>query len=167
MRMAKYHRAIATALVVATTASCSALESGNLTVRPRVGQRAGPTVTSPAIPREPRADSGSVGSAVSAPNGSMRRVCRASGWPRDWAATAYEDASGECPPTVEKDSSAVAAIIVRLSAQPLGSVLDICADQALPRGWQFIPIDDEAVPQRCPGAGPDGASAIRRIRRMR
>lgn len=167
MRIARSLHAVAALLLLALTAACSALESGDVAIQPRIGQRDGRAVTNPAIPRDPRLDSGSVGTSVPTLATTVRRVCRTTGWPRDWAATAYETATGECPLSVQGDSSAVAAIIVRLSAQPVGSLLDICADQAVPRGWQAVSIEDEVVSQRCPGAGSGGASAMRRIRRMR
>jgi hypothetical protein len=146
--------------------SCSTPGRGDFTVRPRIRQ-SDPTIgTAAPIGRGADVDTVSVGSTT--PHGTLvRRVCRTQGWSRDWVATAYENAAGECPLGTGSDSTAFAAIIVRVDAHPVGAVLDICADQAVPRGWEAIQFDEGAeVSRRCPGAGRDGASAIRRIRRM-
>ena len=149
---------------VALSASCSALDRGDIALRPHVRRTEPGLGTDSTLRRRP--DAGSIG--IDAPAGEtlVRRVCRAAGWPANWIATAYETAPGECPVGTGPDTTARAAILVRLDLQPHGSTLDVCADQVVPRGWELVRLDGSEVSQRCPGAGRDGASAIRRIRRI-
>lgn len=153
------------AAALALNTSCSAVQRGDIVLRPRVGQ-GDPTRPGAPTGRGAESDTTPIGATVPPQGTVVRRVCRAQGWSRDWIATAYENASGECPLAGGSDSTAYAAIIVRIDTQPLGTTLDICADQVAPRGWEYARLDDADVSHRCPGAGRDGASAIRRIRRV-
>lgn len=160
-------RTLAIASALAMTAACSAIERGDVTLRPRIGGSDHVPPRDPTAIPPARSDTGSVGTMVPENATQVRRVCRAQGWSRDWIATAYENASGDCPKSGESDSTALAAIIVRLDAQPRGVLLDICGDQAIPTGWVLVAIEGEPPPQRCPGAARGGASAMERIRRVR
>ena len=93
-----------------------------------------------------------------------RRVCVASGWPREWIATSYELGASDCPKP-KRDTEARAAIIVRHDVLPHSAVLEVCADQTLPRGWQEINRIEGDTERRCPGAREGGASAVRQIQR--
>ena len=160
MRLSTPCLAAALAATLALTSSCS-----GVVLRPHISQ-GDPTIRT-RIPTErgPESDTATVGTGVA--HGTLvRRVCRTHGWSRDWVATAYEVAPRECPLGGGSDSTAYAAVIVRIDRHPMGATLDICADQGAPRGWEFVPLDDAEGSQRCPGAGRDGASAIRRIRRV-
>lgn len=93
-----------------------------------------------------------------------RRVCVASGWSREWIATAYELGATDCPRS-RGGSEGKAAIIVRHDVQPWSTVLEVCADEPLPRGWQEISRIEGDPERRCPGARSGGASAVKQIRR--
>jgi hypothetical protein len=94
-----------------------------------------------------------------------RRVCRTGAWPPGWIAVAYVDAAGECPPDPQ-GGVARAAILAEHRSRPVGTVLEVCADQPTPRGWEpgRVVADEWG---RCPGAGRDGASATKQLRRVR
>ncbi len=166
MRVSTSPLAVALLLTLALTTACSAFERSGIVVRPRVDQ-SDPDIRT-AIPTELGAetDTATVGTLSPVRGTMVRRVCRTAGWSRDWIATAYENASGECPLAAGTDSTAYAPIIVRVDTQPVGATLDVCADQITPRGWERVPLDGTDGSLRCPGAARDGASAIRRIRRV-
>ena len=167
MRISTWYRLVTIVSVLGATAACAAIEAGDISLRPRAGKGGVAPVGGPGARGFPRPDSGGVGR-INDPHSSLiRRVCRASGWSRDWIATAYEEAAGGCPRRTGADSSAVAAILIRLDAQPIGAVLDVCADQTTPGDWIAERPESSEVSQRCPGAGRDGASAMKRIRRVR
>jgi hypothetical protein len=163
MRISTCCRAAAMVSAFAVLAACSALKGSITAVQPRLG--AGGVVDTGAL-RFPRPDTGTVGVTTDPRSDVVRRVCRTSGWPRGWVATAYESGSGECPLRSGADSTALAAIIVRLDAHPVGAELDVCADQAVPKDWVLVNIEGAEPSARCPGAARNGASAIRRIRRV-
>jgi len=93
-----------------------------------------------------------------------RRICRGSPWPSGWIAIAYESSAKECPRSSDRVSFNIATI-ARYDNQPRGQTLEVCADQAIPRGW--IPEgDDNTSGEACPGAGKGDASVTRLIRRI-
>ncbi len=98
----------------------------------------------------------------------QRTVCRATGVPGGWIAVAYQASTEQCPGGVRSrtDSAATAAVIVRYAGAPLGTRLDVCADQGVPSGW--IPATDEGPGDvsACPGAARSGQSTVRRIERV-
>ena len=166
MRIRGSYRAAMLAVAAAVNISCSAFEKGDIAVRPHIRQSGPDGQSGPVIGRGAEADTASIGIATPRHGTLVRRVCRAQGWSNDWIATAYENASGECPRAAESDSTSYAAILVRLDAHPTGTTLEVCADQRVPRGWELVRVEGAAASQRCPGAGRDGASAIRHIRRV-
>jgi hypothetical protein len=93
-----------------------------------------------------------------------RRICRGGAWPSGWIAIAYESSSNECPRSTDRESYNVATI-ARYETQSIGQTLEVCADQSVPHGWTIEP-NDEVRGDACPGAGKDGASATRLIRRV-
>lgn len=92
-----------------------------------------------------------------------RRVCRASR-PAGWIAVAY--VPGDDCPRAAGDATNTAAVVVQIAGRGPNAVLDVCADERVPRGWR---ADGPAIADaagRCPGAAPDGRSAVLRIRRV-
>ena len=165
MHLSSASRTLGITAGLALAAACSAFDRGDMVVRPHVKQSGPPSPGPGGGIRSPANDT-----ATTASPGRetlVRRVCRVTGWPANWVATAYESAAGECPLATGSDSTGVAAVIVRLDVQPVGATLDVCADQAVPRGWVPVTLNGAEISHRCPGAGPDGGSAVRRIRRMR
>lgn len=99
--------------------------------------------------------------------GAERRVCRHVGWPRDHVAVAYVTDDGSCPRSPRGDDAHTAAIVVPLARQPVGTELEVCADQRVPRDWDVARAGAAGAAARCPGAGRDGEPATLRIRRVR
>jgi hypothetical protein len=95
-----------------------------------------------------------------------QRVCRNASRPSGWIAVAYVSASAdECAMRARSDSSAAVAIITFYADRPLGTVLDVCADEPLPRGWTIDEADGEGG-DGCPGVERKGSSTFR-MRRVR
>lgn len=96
----------------------------------------------------------------------VRRACRSGAWPRGWVAVAYERGGDGCPGAAAGDSLATTAVLVRHTARPLGTRLDVCADQPVPAGWARV--DDEApdAVDACPGAERGDRPGVRRIARL-
>ena len=133
--------------------------------RPRLGTSRGGVGTTPLNPgsREPVVR----GQPVDDGTGLVeRRVCRSGARPTGWIAVAYQRTNGdECPARTGNASGGI-AVLDRISHLHIGAMLDVCADQQVPTDW----VDDHAVDVdagQCPGAGPNGVSATRRIRRVR
>jgi hypothetical protein len=63
-------------------------------------------------------------------------------------------------------AAASVAVVTRYVGLPLGSVLDVCADQPTPVGW--APVTDEPTDDvsSCPGAARGVGSTTKRIRRV-
>ena len=99
------------------------------------------------------------------PGIATRRVCRGGAWPSGWIAIGYEASDAQCPRSADARSAYNVATIVRYETLPSGQVLEICADQVIPRGWVNETREDQ-VGDACPGAAKDGASATRIIRRL-
>jgi hypothetical protein len=98
-----------------------------------------------------------------------RRVCRTGGWPRGWVAVAYESAGeSECPARADSERERGVAIIRRLDGTPVGGVLEVCADQGVPRDWTREWTDEpRAMATRCAGATKGDARDTMVIRRLR
>jgi len=97
-------------------------------------------------------------------NPAVREVCRTRGVGRGWIAVDYVRATGGCPTSPGRDSVHTAAIIVALDQHPVGTELEVCVDQGIPRGWQAAAA--AAPSSRCPGAAPAGELTTRRIQRL-
>ena len=97
-----------------------------------------------------------------------RRQCRTIGVPSGWLAVAYESSSADCPVRTPgaSDSTSAVVVIVRYETAPLGTRLDVCANQSTPSGWSWVTDESPDSPDACPGAGRDGET-VRRIRRDR
>lgn len=182
MRRPSRLQASALALVLTGAAGCAALRPTSVGVRggsgdgprPRGGLPADAPAAGPAAPgRPPSPEPGALPGPRGRPapvratrHASERRVCRAGGAPRGWIAVAYVSAAGECPARSGADSAATVAVIVRHAEWPRGAVLEVCADQRVPRAWvvdaQHAPED----PGRCPGAARAGAATTKRLRRV-
>ena len=94
-----------------------------------------------------------------------RRVCRGAAWPSGWIAIGYEASNAECPRNSDARSLYNVATIARYETLPVGQTLEVCADQVIPMGWVNEWRDDR-VGDACPGAGKDGTSQTRVIRRV-
>jgi len=96
-----------------------------------------------------------------------RRVCRSGPFPSGWIAISYETSGSECPQSGGGDErrGGNVATVAHYATQPLGQTLEVCADQNTPTGWTDE-HDDSRTGDACPGAGKDGASATKIIRRV-
>ncbi len=113
-------------------------------------------------PRMPRPGTSVVPSAP--PGANMQYVCRGN-VPSGWIAVDYlEDAEG-CATSRSRYSVAAA---VRLTATPVNSSLEVCADQMIPRDWREVRLlpGDARCPSNKPDADPSRAT-VREISRMR
>ncbi|HET9425116.1 MAG TPA: hypothetical protein VFO55_07090 [Gemmatimonadaceae bacterium] len=127
---------------------------GFVSVHPRVGNKrpatpgippgAGPDVVDA---RGPGTDSRRVGA-------NTRVICRTSGMPRGYALIDYTTATS-CMQSADS-SSHNAMVIQDISQMPHGTVLTVCRDQAVPRGWYRTWNDEDSgqciEPNRKPGA---------------
>jgi hypothetical protein len=164
IRQKRVHR-IALPLVVFALAACA---GGFVNIRPRVG---GPAESG--IGTTGRDDpQPSLGGAIGTPGkahrpltATERRVCKSSSWPRGWVATMYQRSGSECPAGRGADSVGMMAVITRHDQLPRNSVLDICADQMIPAGWELLSREPEDLADLCPGAAKQGSSSVKRIRR--
>lgn len=95
-----------------------------------------------------------------------RRVCRGGPWPSGWIAIGYAASESECFRAAGTRASYNVAIIARFETQPVGQTIEVCADQTIPFGW-VTESSDDVRGDACPGAGKDGTSATRLIRRVR
>ena len=145
--------------------------------RPRVsttnGGRGGPRLGPSAGEASTRGGIGTRGDPVGAPAATAgragvdsRRVCRSGARPSGWIAVAYVSAvEGECRVRATSDSNSTAAILTYYADRPVAALLDVCADEPVPRGW----VIDEAAADAsdaCPGVDRNGSST-HRIRRVR
>jgi hypothetical protein len=96
-----------------------------------------------------------------------RRVCRSGSRPSGWVAVAYVSGNGQCPARSGSDSAFSAVVLARYTVLPVHATLDVCADERVPQGWVVDGTQPGDVSESCPGAGPNGGSATRRIRRAR
>ena len=95
--------------------------------------------------------------------GSVRRVCRTGSRPSGWIAVAYVSAGeGDCP--ARSDSAATVAVLTYYPDLPRDAVLDVCADEPVPRNWMKDDTGPDAS-DSCPGAVKSG-STTKRIRRV-
>ena len=172
------HRSLLAA--AALLAACSSLQPSGVRVRgdrggapdvPRLG--GSPDGTAPTLGGTTPGRGDLQGTAARPTTAATRRVCRGGAWPSGWIAVGYEaGAKDECPKGGPKESAQDGAteaprvaVLARYTGQPVGATLDVCADQHVPIDW--LDVHEEADAGQCPGAGPNGASATRRIRRAR
>jgi hypothetical protein len=97
--------------------------------------------------------------------GDSRMVCRTDARPRGWIAVAYVAAEGDCVQRARGDSVPMAAVLTRYTDLPANTVLEVCADQGVPRGWVNDPTPSGDANDNCPGGAKNG-STTRRIRRL-
>ena len=173
MSRSAFRAAIASSLLAGVTA-CGVVTS----VRPRATTTTGPraipgqpTPTSvPGANPTPRGPAGSERpNATRGRHVDERLVCRTSGAPRGWIAVAYVSSPDQCPPRAGADSAAAtatAALVTNYADRPRGSMLDVCADQPTPPGWQTLSDESVEDASRCPGAARDGRPTAKRIRRV-
>jgi hypothetical protein len=162
-------RAATVSMLLAGASACGVLTS----VRPHLPQTTsqGPRASVPsADPSRGTPTLGGRTGAARARYPEERRVCRTSTRPRGWIAVAYVSAPEQCPARAGADSAAAAAtmaVITPYEDRPLGTVLDVCADEPRPTGWN--PVFDESTEDTgsCPGAGRGDGPTTRRIRRIR
>lgn len=181
--MPRFDGRLAVAALALGAAACSTLAP---TFRPRVGVggRSGspgtsggltPPVTSvdPAGGRASGRDSLGVGRprdrVQRLPNDrgqlDVRRVCRNASFPRGYIATAYESSASQCPLSPGRaDSVGTVAVLVRYDAAPVGTRLDMCADQVIPSGWSPARDEGPGDPGACPGATRNGDTVQRIVR---
>jgi hypothetical protein len=78
------------------------------------------------------------------------RICRTQPVPIGWIVTGYVSAGGEQCPRLDPDEPFPVAIIERFDQKPVGSTMEVCADQRIPRDWRL----DTSVPASgaCHGA---------------
>lgn len=97
-----------------------------------------------------------------APSPESREQCRSAPRPGGWVAVSYLRLGEECPGP--EDEAYTGVLLQNVRGLPVGSVLDICADQAIPRGWARI---NAPAQHTCEGARveADQPTAIR-IRKM-
>ena len=98
--------------------------------------------------------------------GDGRTVCRTDARPRGWIAVAYVAADGDCSKLARGDLVPMAAVLTRYADLAVNAVLEVCADQNVPRGWVTDPTPSGDANDSCPGGASDG-STTRRIRRVR
>ena len=99
-----------------------------------------------------------------------RQVCRASAIQRGWIAVAYFDSPEQCPTRTGSDSASVkatAAIVTHYAIRPIGTTLDVCADENTPVGWATVTDESPEDVGRCPGAVRGEGPTTKRIRRYR
>ncbi len=97
-----------------------------------------------------------------------RTICRSEQRPSGWIAIDYVDGGSRCPKATASASERATSgvVIARYSNQPVGALMEVCANQQTPRGWQWASsaVQDAA---RCPGAAGDGRPTVRMMRRVR
>jgi hypothetical protein len=93
-------------------------------------------------------------------------ICRTAGRPRGWIAVAYVAASGDCAMRARGDSVPMMAVLTRYAELPTNTVLEVCADESVPRGWVRERTTSSDASDSCPGGARDG-STTRLIRRLR
>lgn len=145
-------------LQLLTVAACS---GGTIRMGPATRDPFGGTTL---VPDEPRRSSGSTGT-------NTRRVCRTVAVPAGWIATEYREVSETtCPSPAEIDERPKPRYremtLVRYEGLPVGSVLEVCWDQSIPRGWH---LDGWARGVQCPreASSPSDMPTVRRISRDR
>jgi len=74
-------------------------------------------------------------------------------------------ADGECAIRARGDSSFTVAVLAHYSDLEVAEVLDVCADERVPRGWTIDDTNAEAS-AACPGVERKGSSTFR-MRRVR
>lgn len=155
--------------VLAIAAACSNVRphSGSRTSRPGIfdGQPGAPgaagDIGGRGLPSR-RPDAGTERAVAGA---DARRVCRTSSRPDGWIAVAYVSGDG-CVARTSADSSYSVALLTRYSDVPVDLVLEVCADERIPRNW--VQDETDAMPSdACPGAKGNHASTTRYIRRLR
>lgn len=95
-----------------------------------------------------------------------RRVCRSDARPAGWIAIAYVGDEGACRTRAPGDSMPMAAILTRYEVLAPETVLEVCADERIPRGWTWARTPSADASDSCPGAEREGGSTTRRIRRL-
>lgn len=93
-------------------------------------------------------------------------VCRTDARPRGWIAVAYVAASGQCAKRASRDSLPMTAVLTRYADLPTNTILEVCADEGVPRGWVRERTKSSDATDSCPGGARDG-STTRLIRRLR
>ncbi|HKJ93952.1 MAG TPA: hypothetical protein VJ957_12355 [Longimicrobiales bacterium] len=93
-----------------------------------------------------------------------RRACRADARPRGWIAVSYLRLGDECQKVAEGDPYN-GVLLQKYFDWPTGGVLDICADEVVPRGWFELM---EPAARACKGARvKEGEPTAIRIRKAR
>jgi len=163
MRVPHYSRALAAGTLTLGLLSLGACSGGTIRMGPATRDPFGGTSTS-LIPDEPHRTTGTSGS-------NTRRVCRTVAVPAGWIVTEYHEVSETtCPSSREIDDRPKQRYremtIVRYEGLAIGSSLDVCWDQSIPRGWHF---DGSAQGRQCPreDASPSDMPTVRRITRDR
>jgi hypothetical protein len=72
---------------------------------------------------------------------------------------------GECSIRAKGDSGFTVAVLAYYAGRKREEVLDVCADERVPRDWRIDDTDAE-VSDACPGVERKGSSTYR-IRRVR
>jgi hypothetical protein len=116
---------------------------------------------------DPGPISGSPGlGAVPEDRTSVEQICRLDRVPFGWVVVAYAEGRESCPQALDEDNPYNVAFIEQYRYRAPGTILTICADQPVPRGWvREPPRDDDG---ECAGArvkeGMPTAVQIRRVR---
>ena len=160
---------VVTLLSAGTLAACSGFRLHSNTVSSRGGLGApgrpaggadGGDITGRGLP------AGAPAAVAGRGSSGVRRVCRTGARPRGWIAVAYvSSGEGDCPALVKSDSSVTVAVLAYYADRAVDAVLDVCADEPVPRGWA---VEDSAADgsDSCPGVTRNGSSTYR-IRRVR
>ncbi len=97
-----------------------------------------------------------------------RTICRSEQRPSGWIAIDFVDGGSRCPKAAASASERATSgvVIARYSNQPVGALMEVCANQLIPRDWHW---ESGAAPDaaRCPGAASDGRPTVRVMRRVR
>jgi hypothetical protein len=95
-----------------------------------------------------------------------RRICRTSSRPTGWIAVAYVAGDASCASRSSADSAHAVAVLTRYDILPVSAVLEVCADERIPKNW--VPDATPAVPSdACPGVNGNPTSTTRLIQRLR
>jgi hypothetical protein len=86
--------------------------------------------------------------------------------PSGWIAITYQQCGENCVRSTDPDNPYTVAMIQRYDTAPVGAVLNVCADQPVPRNW--VRERGLAPTEGCEGArveeGRPTAFVIRRVR---
>jgi hypothetical protein len=100
---------------------------------------------------------------ASAPRLDTREMCRAAARPDGWIVVSYLRLGDQCQKVGDEPFNGV--LLQKISGRPVGTVLEICADQVIPRDWHEI---SGPVSAHCEGANvKEGQPTTIRIRKFR